>query len=47
MGLIGATSEVFDFFHSVYDLLPVAVRLLIVGVFGSVVFISILRSIRG
>lgn len=47
MGLIGETAGVFSFIQSIYGALPVAIRLLVLGSFGGVVFIAILRSIRG
>lgn len=47
MGLIGETVAVYNFIRSVYDALPVAIKLLILGAFGGVVFIAILRSVRG
>lgn len=45
MGLIGETAGVFAFLRGLYDFLPVAVKLLIVGSFGGMVFIAILRGI--
>lgn len=45
MGLIGETAGVFAFLRGLYDFLPVAVKFLIVGSFGGVVFIAILRGI--
>lgn len=45
MGLIGETARVFDFLRSVYAAFPVALRLLIIGAFGGVVFICVMRSI--
>lgn len=45
MGLIFETREVFDFLRSVFELLPVAIRLLVYGAFGGVVFIAVVRGI--
>lgn len=45
MGLIGETVGVFNFLRGLYDFLPVAVKLLIVGSFGGVVFIAVLRGL--
>ena len=45
MGLIGETVGVFNFLRVLYDFLPVAVKLLIVGSFGGVVFIAVLRGL--
>lgn len=47
MGLIGETAGVFAFFRSLYDMLPVAVKLLVVGSFGGMVFVAVLRGIKG
>lgn len=47
MGLIGETAGVFSFIRSVYDAFPVAIKLLVMGAFGGVVFIAILRGVRG
>lgn len=47
MGLIGETAGVFLFLHEVFVALPIAVHLLIYGAFGGVVFIAVLRGIRG
>lgn len=45
MGLISETAAVFDFLRFVYDSLPVAIKLLVVGAFGTVVFIAVMRSV--
>lgn len=45
MGLIFETAEVFSFLRNVFDLFPVAVKLLIYGSFGGVVYIAILRGL--
>jgi len=45
MGLIHETTEVFAFLRSVFELLPVAIRLLVYGAFGGVVFIAVVRGI--
>lgn len=47
MGLIGETAGVFMFLHQVFDILPVAVKLLVYGAFSGVVFIALLKGIRG
>ena len=46
MGLIGATSDVFQFLSEVFTALPFAIQLLIYGAFGGVVLVALLRSIR-
>lgn len=47
MGLIGETAGVFEFLRNLYNFLPVAVKLLIVGAFGGTMFIAVLRSVKG
>lgn len=47
MGLIGKTAGVFAYLHQIFDVLPIAVKLLVYGAFGGVVFIAILKGIRG
>lgn len=47
MGLIGETAGVFVFLHQVFDVLPIAVKLLVYGAFGGVAFIALLKGIRG
>ncbi|MPM19003.1 hypothetical protein SDC9_65421 [bioreactor metagenome] len=47
MGLIVETAGVFDFIKAVYAAFPVAIKLLTLGSFGGVVFIAVLRGIRG
>lgn len=47
MGLIGETAGVFLFLHECFDILPIAVHFLVYGAFGGVVFIAILKGIRG
>lgn len=46
MGLIAETTEVFEYLRYVYSSIPFAIRLLINGTFGGVIFLSILKSIR-
>lgn len=43
MGLIAETAGVFAFLRGVYDAFPVAIRLLINGTFGGMVYLAILR----
>lgn len=45
MGLIVETAGVFSFLREVYACFPVAVRLLIIGAFGGVVYIAVFRGI--
>ena len=45
MGLIMEVTEVFDYLRFVYDALPVALRLLITGSFGTLVLIAVLRGL--
>ena len=45
MGLIMEVTEVFDYLRSVYDAFPVAIRLLILSVFGGLVLIAVLRGL--
>ena len=45
MGLISETASVFEFLQGVYDAFPVAVMLLILGAFGGIVYIAVLRSL--
>lgn len=47
MGLIGETVGVFDFLHDLFFTLPVAVRLLIGGAFGGMVYIAVMNSFKG
>lgn len=44
MGLIGETTGVFEFLRDFFMLLPVAVRLLIIGSFGGILYIAVLRN---
>ena len=44
MGLIAETVGVFSFLRDVYAALPVALKLLILGSFGGVIYIAVLRS---
>ena len=46
MGLIAETAAVFEFLEEVYACFPVAVRLLILGAFGGVIYIAVIKSIR-
>ncbi len=45
MGLIAETAGVFGFLRDVFTMLPVAVKLLVYGAFGGVVYISIVRGL--
>lgn len=45
MGLIAETAGVFSFLRDVYSALPVAVKLLILGSFGGLIYIAVMRSI--
>lgn len=47
MGLIGETAAVFEFLRGVHDALPVAIRLLISGTFGGLIYIAVLKNFRG
>lgn len=47
MGLIGETAGVFDFLRSFFDALPVAIRLLVSGAFGGMIYIAIMRNFKG
>ena len=47
MGLIGETAGVFMFLHQCFDILPISVKLLVYGAFGGVVFIGVLKGLRG
>ena len=44
MGLIGETAGVFTFLRDFFALLPVAIRLLIIGSFGGIVYIAVLKN---
>lgn len=46
MGLIAETAAVFEFLEDVYACLPVAIKLLIFGAFGGVMYIAVIKSIR-
>lgn len=41
MGLISETAGVFEFLRGVYEALPVAIKLLILGSFGGGVWIAV------
>lgn len=45
MGLIGETASVFAFLRDVYSSFPVAVKLLITGAFGGVIYLALLKSL--
>ena len=45
MGLILETKEVFDFLRGVFEFFPVAVKLLIYGSFGGVIFLAVVRGL--
>lgn len=46
MGLVAAVSDVFSLFSRFFGCLPVAIRLLIIGVFGLAVFFGFLSSLQ-
>ena len=45
MGLIGETADVFSFLRDVFDCFPVAVKLLIYGAFGGVIYLSVMKGL--
>ena len=45
MGLIAETAAVFEFLEDVYACFPVAIKLLILGAFGGVIYITFIKSI--
>lgn len=47
MGLIAETAGVFEFLRGVYEALPVAVRLLVTGAFGGMIYIGVMKIFRG
>lgn len=47
MGLIGAVSNVFSVFRGLYDCLPLAVKLLIVGTLGLFLLFGLFHSFKG
>lgn len=47
MGLIEDTTAVFEFFGSFFSAFPVAVQLLITGVFGGMILIAVMRNFWG
>ena len=47
MGLIGEVAGVFAFLRDFFDVLPVAIQLLISGTFGGMIYIAVLKSFRG
>lgn len=47
MGLIGAVSNVFLVFRTLYDCLPIAVKLLILGTFGLFLLFGIFHTLKG
>lgn len=46
MGLIGEVSGVFQFLQNCFYAFPNAVRILVIGAFGLVVFVAIMNSFR-
>jgi|GEM_PF-3700773 len=47
MGLIGSVTAVITFIHDLFAILPVALRILIVGVPACLIYLGILKMIRG
>lgn len=47
MGLIAETAGVFSFLSSVFYALPIAVQLLVYGVFGIFIWIGIFQAVKG
>lgn len=47
MGLIGAVSDVFSFFTSIYDCLPTAVKMLLVATLGLFFLFGLFRFLGG
>lgn len=45
MDLISETAGVFAFLRDLYELLPVAIKLLILGSFGGIIYLSVMKSI--
>lgn len=45
MGLIAETAGVFLFLQGVFYALPLAVRMLILGTFGGIIYITVVRSV--
>lgn len=46
-GIMLEVGKVFDFLRSLYGAFPGVVKLVIFGTFGAVVFIGMLRGVRG
>ncbi len=44
-GLMVEVTKVFSFIRGIYDGFPMVVKLVIFGVFGSVIFVALLRSV--
>ncbi len=47
MGLIGAVSEVFSFFTSIYNFMPTAVKILLVATLGLFLLFGLFRFLGG
>lgn len=47
MGLIAETAGVFDFLHEFFFAVPVAIRLLVLGSFGGMIYLAIMKMFRG
>lgn len=47
MGLIAETAGVFSFLSSCFDALPIAVKILIIGTFGTFLLLGLMQSIKG
>lgn len=47
MGLIGETAGVFLFLQQCFYALPVAIRLLVYGTFGGMLYIAVMRNFKG
>lgn len=45
MGLIAETAGVFIFLQGVFYALPFAVRMLIMGAFSGIIYITVIRSV--
>ena len=46
MGLIGECAAVFEFLRDFFFLLPTAIRILIYGAFGGVVYIAVMKLVN-
>ena len=47
MGLISETVGVFEFLRDFFSYLPVAIQLLIYAAFGGVLYISLMKMVKG